>query len=77
MKISPAIGLIGARQAFDQRRFARAVVAKKADNLTRIQIDGDMIDGLDAAEGDGDIAKFDKGCSTIGHFCFPHFDLPR
>ena len=51
---------VGARKAFDQRRLAGAIVAEKPDHLARKQIDGDVVDSLDAAEGDRDVAHLHK-----------------
>jgi hypothetical protein len=35
-------------------------VAQKAHDFAGVKVDRDVIDGLDAAEGDRDVAQFDK-----------------
>ena len=52
-----AVALIGARQHLDQRRLAGAVVAEQADDLAGIEIDRGVVDRLDAAESDRDVAS--------------------
>ena len=54
------IRLVGAGEDLDQRRFSCAVMAEQADHLAGTQIDGDAVHGLDAAEGDGDVAHLDE-----------------
>ena len=54
------VALVGAGQDLDQRRLAGAVVAEKADDFAGIKIDRRMVDGLDAAEGDRDVAHLDQ-----------------
>ena len=69
------VGLIGARQALDQRRFARAVVAQKAHDFAGVKIDGDVVHGLDPAERDRDVAQFDKrGSGSVYHDVSPLLD---
>jgi hypothetical protein len=47
-----AVALVGAREHLHQRRLAGAVVAEHADHLAGVEVDRDVVDGLDAAEGD-------------------------
>jgi hypothetical protein len=60
IRIWPLVGLVGARQALDQRRLAGAVVAQKAHDLAGVKVDRDVVHRLDPAEGDRDVAQFDK-----------------
>jgi hypothetical protein len=52
-------------------------MAQKANNLTRMQIYGDAINSLDAAERNRDIAHLDQWCSRIGHGGPFHFTFLR
>jgi hypothetical protein len=68
-----AIALDRARQHLHQHRLARAVVAQNAHDLARVEVDGDVVDGLDAAEGLLHVAQFDKrsaGSRSITSFTF-------
>jgi hypothetical protein len=56
-----AVALQRARQHLHQHRLAGAVVAEHADHFAGVEVDGDMVDGLDAAEGLHHVAHFDKG----------------
>ena len=59
-KIVAAVALVGAGQDLDQRRLAGAIVAEQGHDLARIKVDGSIIDGADAAEGDRDVLHLDK-----------------
>ena len=54
------IALVGAGQDLDQRRLAGAVVAEQPDHLAGVEIDAGVVDGLDAAERDREVAKLDE-----------------
>ena len=54
------IGRAGPGQGTDQRRLAGAVAADEADDLARIEVDADAVDGVDAAERDADVAHLDE-----------------
>ena len=83
------VALVGAGQDLDQRRLAGAVVAEQAHHLAGIEIDAGMVDGLDAAEGDRDVAHLDQrgaavrrgpvaGAGFLGvHACLPYFTRRR
>jgi hypothetical protein len=60
-----AVALQGARQHFHQNRFARAVVAEHTDHFARVEVDGDMVDGLDAAERFHHVTHFNKRCAHV------------
>ena len=69
MTISPGVGRVGARQRVHQRRLAGAVAADETDDLARVEVDADAVDGVQAAEGDADVAQLherdrcgDPGC---------------
>src|SRR3546814_19194700 len=55
-----AVGRIGAGQHLDERRLAGTVVAQHADHLARIEVDGDVVDRLDAAEALADAARTEE-----------------
>ena len=59
------IGPVSAGQDLDQRRLAGAVVPEQPDDLAGMEIDADRIDGLDAAEGDRDVAHLDEGAGHV------------
>ncbi len=61
------IALVGAGQHLDQRGFAGAVVAEQADDFAGIEINAGVIDGLDAAEGNRDVAHLDQRCAASLH----------
>ena len=69
------VALVGAREHLDQRRLSGAVVAEQADHLAWKEIEACMVDGPDAAEGDGDVAHLDQRC--LGHGFLPHFTRRR
>src|SRR4249920_471332 len=54
------VGRVGARQRSDQRGLAGAVAAHQPHDLARIQVYGDAVDGMHAAERDPDIAHLDE-----------------
>ena len=55
----------------DERRLAGAVAADQADDLARVEVDADVVDGVDAAERDADVAHLDQrhalGCVRGRH----------
>ena len=51
---------MGARQHVHQRRLAGAVAADQGDDLAGVQVDGDAVDGVDAAERHADVAQLDE-----------------
>ena len=54
------VGRVGARQHPHERRLAGAVAADEADDLPGVQIDRYVAHGVDAAEGDVDVAHLDE-----------------
>ena len=60
MKICPCIALVGTGEHLDQRGFAGAIVAEKANDFAGIEINAGVIHGLDAAEGNGDVAHLNR-----------------
>ena len=59
-----AVGRTGPREALHQCRLAGAVAADEAQDLAGVEVDGDVIDGVDAAEGDLDVAHLDERVSA-------------
>ena len=59
------IGPVGAGQDLDQGRLAGAVMAEQADDLAGMEIDRHVVDRLDAAEGDGDVAHLDERALAV------------
>ena len=51
---------VGARQDAHQRRLAGAVAADQADDLAGLEVDGHLVDRVDAAERDADVAHLDE-----------------
>ena len=51
---------MGARQDAHQRRLAGAVAADQPDDLAGIEVDRHVVDGVDAAERDTDVAHLDE-----------------
>ena len=51
---------MGAREGADERGLAGAVAADEADDLAGVQVDGHVLDGVDAAERDADVAHLDE-----------------
>ncbi len=47
------VRMIDAGHAFDERRFARAVVAEKADHFALVDVEAHLVDGDEAAEDFG------------------------
>ena len=47
---------MGTGERVHERRLAGAVAADEGDHLAGVQVDGDAVDGVDAAEGDADVA---------------------
>ena len=60
------IGRVGAGERADQRRLAGAVAADEADDLAGVEVDGDAVDGVDAAERDEDVAHLDERHAGAG-----------
>ena len=54
------IGRMRAGEGPDERRLAGAVATDQADDLARKEIDRDAVDGMDATEGDADVAHVDE-----------------
>jgi hypothetical protein len=52
---------VHAGKHLDQRRLARAVVAEERNDLAREQVDIDVLERMEAAEGLGNAAEFDQG----------------
>ena len=65
------IALLRARQHFHQGRLAGAVAADEADDLAGEEVDGDVFDGVDAAEGDEDVPHLDQRHALFGHLAVP------
>ena len=56
----PRVGGVSTRQGVHQRRLAGAVAPDETDHLARVQVDGHPVDGVNAAEGDTDVAQLDE-----------------
>ena len=54
------VGRVRARERVHQRRLPGAVAADEGDDLTRVEIDADVVDGMDAAERHADVADLDE-----------------
>ena len=80
MRICPESAGCAPDERVHQRRLAGAVATDEGDDLAGVQVDGDAVDGVDAAEGDTDVAHLDqrdvaRGCDgacgvvggAIGH----------
>jgi hypothetical protein len=59
------IRLVGPGEDLDQRRLAGTVMAEQPDYFPGAKIDGDAVHGLDAPEGDGDVAHLDERRRSI------------
>ena len=66
MRICPESAGVSTRQGVHQRRPARAVAPDETDHLTGVQIDGHTFDGVDAAEGDTDVAQLHERHAIAG-----------
>ena len=55
-----AIGGKNARENLDQGRLARAIVAQKSKHFAFVQMEADVLDGMDAAECLDDVPEFDQ-----------------
>ena len=60
MRISPESAGCAPESVADQGRLAGAVAADEADDLARVEVERDVVDGVDAAEGDRDVAHLDE-----------------
>jgi hypothetical protein len=40
-------------------------VAEQADDLAGVEVDGDVVDGMDAAEADSDVAHLDERRAAV------------
>ena len=60
IRISPESAGCAPESDPHQRRLAGAVAADEADDLARLEVDGDVVDGVDAAERDADVAHLDE-----------------
>jgi hypothetical protein len=49
------------REGPDQRRLAGAVASYQTDNLAGPKVDRHVLDGVEAAEGDIDVAQLNQG----------------
>jgi hypothetical protein len=56
-----AVRRMGSRERADERGLARAVPADEPDDLPGIKVDADVVDGVDAAERDPDVAHLHEG----------------
>ena len=56
----PAVRRMRARQHAHQGRLAGAVAADEPDDLAGVEVDGHVPDGVDATEGDADVAHLDE-----------------
>ena len=54
------VGGMRARQHAHQRALAGAVAADQSNHFARVQVDGDVVDGVHAAERHADIAQLDQ-----------------
>ena len=64
--------LVHAREDLDERRLAGAVVAEQAEDFARVDLQRDVVQDVDRAEGLVDVAELeDRG----GHHFFPFFGL--
>ena len=52
---------VGARQRVHQGRLAGPVAADEGDDLARVEVHADAVDGVDAAEGHADVAHLHQG----------------
>jgi hypothetical protein len=70
---------IGAGKDLDQSRFAGAIMAEEPDHFARMQLHRDVVYGLDATKGDGDVPHIDKRrFGRVGvHGGLPHFTWRR
>jgi len=53
-----------------KRPITCAIVAEDRDDLARKEINAGMIDSLDPAKGDGDVAHLDKRCFCTVRHCY-------
>ena len=51
---------VGAGERVDQRRLAGAVPSDEGDDLARVEVHADSVDGVEAAEGDADVPHLDE-----------------
>ncbi len=56
----PRVGGVSPRQGVHQRGLAGTVAADEADDLARVQVDGDPVDGVQATERHTDVAQLDE-----------------
>jgi hypothetical protein len=60
------VGPLGAGKRLDEGRFPGSVPPDKSHDFTGKEVDGDVIDGVHAPEGDADVAHFDER-RPVGH----------
>ena len=60
MRISPESAGWAPDERVHQRRLPGAVAAHEADDLTGVEVDADVLDGMDATEGHADVAELDQ-----------------
>ena len=51
---------MGTGERVDQRGLSGTVAADERDDLTRVQVDRDAVDGVEATEGHPDVAQLDE-----------------
>ena len=72
------VALVGAGEDLDQGRLAGTVMAEQGHDFAREEVDGGVIDGVNAAEGDGNVAHFHEGGAVFRHeFNSPYFARAR
>ena len=64
---------VDAGQRLDQRRLAGAVLAHQRVHLAGVEPERDLVEGADAAEGDGDVAHLDHRVAAASDEAFGPF----
>ena len=59
------VRLVRAGEGLDQGGLAGPVAADEADDLARVEVDGDAVDRVHAAEGDADVAHLDERAGLL------------
>ena len=63
-------------QGADQGRLAGAVAADEADDFAGVQVDGHVVDGVQATERHADVAQLDEwDAGRVDRFCCGGGDL--
>ena len=60
-----------ARDGIQRGGFARAVGADEGDDLTLLHLEGNVLDGVDAAVVDVEVFRFQDGIHAYAPFCLP------